>query len=106
MQGQANVSLQWRRTQHESNGGSLTSTACPLAALLREHYARLHIEEVPLCSFSFYLIRVMQRYAPEKIQYGIDRYQNETKRLYGVLELALKDKDFLVGEGRGKYSIA
>jgi len=46
------------------------------------------------------------RYAPEKIQYGIDRYINETKRLYGVLELALKDKDFLVGEGRGKYSIA
>lgn len=51
-------------------------------------------------------LRVPQRYAPEKIQYGIDRYINETKRLYGVLELALKDKDFLVGEGRGKYSIA
>jgi hypothetical protein len=26
------------------------------------------------------------RYAPEKIEYGITRYQNETKRLYGVYE--------------------
>jgi glutathione S-transferase len=24
------------------------------------------------------------RYAPEKIEYGITRYQNETKRLYGL----------------------
>ena len=31
------------------------------------------------------------RYAPEKIQYGINRYQNETRRLYGVLEKHLKD---------------
>ena len=30
------------------------------------------------------------RYAPEKIQYGINRYQNETKRLYQVLEDRLK----------------
>ena len=46
------------------------------------------------------------RYAPEKIQYGIDRYQNETKRLYGVLARQLEGRDYLVGEGRGKYSIA
>jgi glutathione S-transferase len=26
------------------------------------------------------------RYAPEHIEYGINRYQNETRRLYGVLE--------------------
>ncbi|KAF2034340.1 glutathione S-transferase [Setomelanomma holmii] len=43
------------------------------------------------------------RYAPEKIQYGIDRYQNETKRLYSILETRLKDNEYLVG---GKYSIA
>lgn len=46
------------------------------------------------------------RYAPEKIQYGIDRYQNETKRLYSVLEERLKDRDYLVGTGKGKYSVA
>lgn len=46
------------------------------------------------------------RYAPEKIQYGIDRYRNETLRLYGVLEDRLKDRDYLVGDERGKYSIA
>lgn len=46
------------------------------------------------------------RYAPETIQYGIDRYQNETKRLYSVLEERLRDRDYLVGKGRGKYSVA
>lgn len=49
------------------------------------------------------------RYAPEKIQYGIDRYQTETKRLYQVLEDRLlaeskaREGLWLVG---GKYSIA
>lgn len=37
------------------------------------------------------------RYAPEKIQYGIDRYQNECKRLYSVLEEQLKNQEYLVG---------
>lgn len=39
------------------------------------------------------------RYAPEKIEYGINRYQNETRRLYGVLEKHLTDSkaDYLVG---------
>ena len=48
------------------------------------------------------------RYAPTKIQYGIDRYQNETKRLYSVLESRLSEPDrkFLVGKGEGKYSVA
>lgn len=46
------------------------------------------------------------RYAPEKIPYGIDRYINETKRLYGVLDQRLQGRDFLVGDGKGKYSIA
>jgi glutathione S-transferase len=43
------------------------------------------------------------RYAPEKIPYGIKRYQNETKRLYSVLETRLQDRTYLVGE---KYSVA
>ena len=40
------------------------------------------------------------RYAPEKIPYGITRYQNETRRLYGVLEkhLATSKSGFLVGD--------
>jgi glutathione S-transferase len=40
------------------------------------------------------------RYAPEKIQYGIDRYINETRRLYRVLDTQLeKNKSgFIVGD--------
>ncbi|KAF3770934.1 glutathione S-transferase [Cryphonectria parasitica EP155] len=40
------------------------------------------------------------RYAPEKIPYGISRYQNETRRLYRVMDVALaKSKSgFLVGD--------
>ncbi|KAK5165940.1 Glutathione S-transferase 2 [Saxophila tyrrhenica] len=40
------------------------------------------------------------RYAPEQIEYGINRYQNETRRLYGVLDKHLKDAgtEYLVGD--------
>ena len=42
------------------------------------------------------------QYAPEKIPYAIDRYVNETNRLYGVLNKRLADRPFMAGE----YSIA
>jgi GSH-dependent disulfide-bond oxidoreductase len=45
---------------------------------------------------------VFFRYFPEKIQPAIDRYQNETRRLLGVLDLRLRDHEYLAGE----YSIA
>lgn len=45
---------------------------------------------------------VFFRYFPEKIPAVIARYQNETKRLYTVLDTRLKDHDYLVDE----YSIA
>ncbi|WP_370673994.1 glutathione S-transferase N-terminal domain-containing protein [Pleomorphomonas sp. PLEO] len=40
-------------------------------------------------------------YAPEKIPYAIKRYQDETHRLYGVLEKQLAGKDYICGD----YSI-
>jgi GSH-dependent disulfide-bond oxidoreductase len=43
-----------------------------------------------------------RNYAPEKIPYAIDRYVNETNRLYGVLDRRLDGRDFLAGD----YSIA
>ncbi|MEQ9366606.1 MAG: glutathione binding-like protein, partial [Leptospirales bacterium] len=46
---------------------------------------------------------VFYRYAPEKIPFAIERYQNETMRLYGVLNGHLKDREYLAGED---YSIA
>ena len=42
------------------------------------------------------------RYAPEKIPYAIDRYVNETNRLYGVLDNQLAGKEYIAGS----YSIA
>ena len=41
-------------------------------------------------------------YAQEKITYAIDRYVNETNRLYGVLNKRLADREFIAGD----YSIA
>ena len=41
-------------------------------------------------------------YAPEKLPYAIERYVNETNRLYGVLNRRLADRPFVAGD----YSIA
>ncbi|TCD70590.1 glutathione S- transferase, nitrogen catabolite repression regulator [Steccherinum ochraceum] len=41
------------------------------------------------------------RAAPEKIPYGIKRYSDETKRLYGVLESRLKNREYLLDNGFG-----
>jgi glutathione S-transferase len=45
---------------------------------------------------------VFFRYAPEKIQYAIDRYQNETRRLYEVLDRRLSESEWLADD----YSLA
>ena len=41
-------------------------------------------------------------YAPEKLPYAIERYVNETNRLYGVLNRRLANRPFVAGD----YSIA
>jgi GST-like protein len=43
-----------------------------------------------------------RQYAPEKIQYAIDRYTNEAKRLYCVMDKRLGEVPYLAGD----YSIA
>ncbi|MGV1046620.1 glutathione binding-like protein [Limnohabitans sp.] len=42
-------------------------------------------------------------YAPEKIEYGINRYTNEAKRLYGVMDKQLQSHDWIAGD---EYSVA
>ena len=42
------------------------------------------------------------KYAPEKLPYAMKRYEDETHRLYGVLNKRLADNDFVAGD----YSIA
>jgi len=43
-----------------------------------------------------------RQYAPEPIPYAIDRYTNEARRLYGVLDRRLGEVEYLAGD----YSIA
>jgi GSH-dependent disulfide-bond oxidoreductase len=42
-------------------------------------------------------------YAPEKVEYAINRYTNETKRLYGVIDKQLSASKYIAG---ADYSIA
>ncbi len=42
-------------------------------------------------------------YAPEKIEYAINRYTNEAKRLYGVMDRRLANSKYIAGP---EYSIA
>lgn len=43
-----------------------------------------------------------RRFAKEEVPYAIERYTNETRRLYGVLDKRLGEAEFLAGD----YSIA
>ncbi len=43
------------------------------------------------------------KFAPEKIQYGIDRYTNESKRILGVMEKQIGAHGYLAG---ADYSVA
>ena len=42
-------------------------------------------------------------YAPEKIEYAVNRYTNETKRLYGVMDKQLATHRYIAGD---EYTIA
>ena len=41
-------------------------------------------------------------FAPERVTYAIDRFSRELRRLYGVLDMRLRDREFIAGS----YSIA
>jgi GST-like protein len=42
-------------------------------------------------------------YAPEKIEYAVNRYTNEAKRLYGVMDRQLAHHEYIAGK---QYSVA
>lgn len=46
------------------------------------------------------------RLAKERIPYPTQRYIGETERLYSVLNTQLEGREYLVGPGKGQYSIA
>ena len=43
-----------------------------------------------------------RRFAPEQIPYAVERYTNETRRLYGVIDKRATESEYLAGD----YSIA
>ena len=47
--------------------------------------------------------RHFRMYAPKKIAYAINRYSNEARRLYGVIDRRLSQSRYLGGDA---YSIA
>lgn len=47
-----------------------------------------------------------RQYAPETIDYAVNRYTNEAARLYGVMDRRLADRDWLVGEAYSMADIA
>ncbi len=53
----------------------------------------------PMCGQNHHF----SQYAPEKIPYAINRYVNETNRLYGVLNKRLEGRAFICGD---EYTIA
>jgi len=46
------------------------------------------------------------KFAPEDVPYAKKRYLEETKRLYGVLDIRLQNREWLAGPGAGAFSIA
>jgi glutathione S-transferase len=72
---------------------------------------QIHRQHTSWCSKLTALPDHFTRYAPEHIEYGVNRYQNETRRLYGVLDkhLASNNRPYLCGEKctiAGQYSFA
>lgn len=49
---------------------------------------------------------VYYRFNPERYAFPTQRFVGETERHYGVLETRLANRDYIAGNGRGKYSIA
>lgn len=45
------------------------------------------------------------KYNAGKSEYAEERYSKEGRRLYGVLNKRLEGRDYIVGDGRGEYSI-
>ncbi|KIJ24524.1 hypothetical protein M422DRAFT_39142 [Sphaerobolus stellatus SS14] len=72
----------------------------------------LHSEELQWLFFAHGGVGPMQgqanhffRYAPERIPYATNRYIEETKRLYSVLEKRLEGREWLVGNHYGLADI-
>ena len=45
-------------------------------------------------------------YSPIKIPDATKRYKDEAYRLIGIIDNRLKDRDYIAGAGRGRFSVA
>jgi glutathione S-transferase len=67
------------------------------------HFNRSAPEDIPYAKKRTWPNTVVSDLITDKFMIG---YLDETKRLYGVLEIRLANRDWLVGPGRGKFTIA
>lgn len=85
--------------------------------LPREPRARSEVEQWimwqmsalgPMLGNCMYFKRIASPFEPDtsKLQFGIDRYHNESVRLLNVLDERLRTRDYLCGIGRGTFSAA
>jgi glutathione S-transferase len=71
------------------------------------HFSRAAPEKIPCRHWHSY-----HNFHTDTISDAINRYKNETLRVYGVLEIRLSGqygdgpRDWLAGSGKGKYSVA
>lgn len=84
--------------------GKLFVMVCPAVSsrIKASHFLRYAPEDLPYAKKS----KCFRLNKNEKNILFLPGYIDETKRLYGVLETRLKDRDWLAGSGRGKYSLA
>ena len=80
-------------------------TGCFMPAGTRERYAMLEWLMFQMGSIGPMLGQAhhFRLYAPEKIEYAVNRYTNEARRLYGVMDKRLATVKYIAG---AQYSIA
>lgn len=75
------------------------------------HFGKFAKEKIP-CRFTRSNVSLNLGIRLMLFQDAIERFKNETLRVYGVLEIRLSGKytgeprDYLAGKGKGKYSVA
>lgn len=87
-----------QKVRFQANHGSMRCRGSLVTATNNFHYEFIGPMQAQA---NFYY-----RFCDHRYAFPTQRFVGETKRLYGVLDARLADRDYLAGSGNGKYSIA